>query len=95
MRKHRAELVFKEEGTFDRPRWEGRLLAVHNTIDEQSGQPVTWQPYYTITEEGPDSYTVEFQGGRHPGSRRYAWFSNLTRAQEHGIRWAKRRFFLN
>lgn len=89
---HPAQIVFTES---DRGHsWTGRLLRRSACIDtERHGQPVTWTPYFDITEDTDTGRcAVVMNGGSTPHSRRYANYPNVTAAQNAGIRWAGRRF---
>lgn len=90
-----AQIVFTEsdKGHF----WRGRLLRRTKAVDVAWGKdrarPVTWQPYFDITEN-PDTgrCTAKMNGGPGLGGIRYATFPNVTEAQKAGVRWAARRF---
>ena len=93
MKTHPASIVFTENERVDGPkRWQGRLLLKSVCIDTETGRPVTWEPIFDIEERQDGRYHVAMQGGPDKGGRRYTTLPSLTAAQEHGIRWAGRRF---
>lgn len=90
MNTYPAQIVFTES---DRGgAWKGRLLRPSACIDTQNhNRLIRRVPIFDIKEGQDGRYHVTMQGGP-KGSRRYVIHTSLTQAQEHGIRWAGRRF---
>lgn len=85
-----AQIVFTETRL---GHWTGRLLRPSACVDTEGyNRPVTWQPFFNVTEGQGGRFVVTMQGGPSKGGRRYATHKTLDAAQTHGIRWAGRRF---
>jgi hypothetical protein len=95
-KKHRGQIVFTAEGSFDCLCWFGRLLNKENAMDASDKDrpvPVTWTPYFNISPDPEGGFKVSMNGGDTYRSRRYSWYPTLDKAQAAGIRWAARRFY--
>ena len=91
----RAQIIFTQDTSdFFKMKWKGRLLNPDHAMDEQTKRPVTDTPRFDITEVKKGQYDVVMQGGSIHG-RRYATYPSLNKAQEAGVKWAKRRFYID